>query len=280
MKTARLGFISLLVVIFGLSSLAYAESTYTVYVRNNTNLDMKVNYSEDKSDCINAYPDMPIVLKAQQETSFTFADKNTAFTHCYFGEKYLTIYADAVSGDQSVTVKWDHDYNMINGRQIWQSEITQTSTSDSNDYILNAATCGGDNCFNKWVDIDDDSTIRLTINYNAGSISTTNIKTLGLGVATVTNGYGKSVGSDGSLDLSEGPFVIHFSKTEAECRFNGGLLSCDKGIDYTYINDDDSGSDKLVFACSQTTSNQSKCPWITGKNANIKSNIDVGHIYS
>ncbi|MCF6765232.1 hypothetical protein L3V82_05570 [Thiotrichales bacterium 19S3-7] len=284
MKKSRLGIISICGLLIGLSNSAYARYDYTYYVENNTDSSMNVNVSTADLKCIqeDTISGLPLTLAAHQTGNFKFEGNDGAIGHCFHKDKAFVLVATPTSSSttaSSITVQLNRTYKQNSGYPItytWQSEVVQASSTKSNSLSLTSATCNGNDCLNTWYNVPGDNTTRIQLSYHGGDISVSDVKTIGLGDATVTNGYGKAVGGDGSIDLSDGPFVIHFSKTQAECRFNDGLLTCDKGVSYTYTD-----SDQLVFVCSQKYNGSDKCPWITADTAtNVANSVNAADIYT
>ncbi|TNF66164.1 MAG: hypothetical protein EP298_09825 [Gammaproteobacteria bacterium] len=297
MKTICLSIINcligLLIIFLSLGNVAFSSANYSVYIRNNTNFNIKIEYNSS-SYCIsnNKAEGLPLTIGSQQEETFSFEDDNGLFGDNCTGENkalgLIVTVQDTTTGDQIGNIWLDHYMNIIDYMPTpsypyetpiyaWQSRVTNPS-GNIGPVTLSSALCDASDCLNQFVDASGDGSYMLTFDYDGGEISSSMINAVGLGDITVTNGYGKPISSDGAVDLNTGKYVIHFSKTQAECTFNGGLLKCDPGVGYSYVDHDDSDSsnDSVVFMCNETTLNENPCPWLV---QNTASNTETHDIY-
>lgn len=237
---------------------SYAQYSHTVYVKNNTGVTLSLVFDASDSGCIDDPTKdnkWPITVHAGEQSSFTYDDNDGAFgsihdDHCLHDPKSLVFYAqtsdDSASSKVSITIQ-------RNSNDDWESVIYQATNKGG--LNLTSGTCGGNDCLYHSYQIWGDENFTVSFGLT-GSVSLSNIKAIGLGEVSITNGFGAPAGQNGSLDLSQGPFVIRFSTSAKACTFNGGLLKCDPGIIYTYSNNN------LIFMCQQTSDGQAKCPWL------------------
>ncbi|MCF6766317.1 hypothetical protein L3V82_11080 [Thiotrichales bacterium 19S3-7] len=280
-----LNLIGLLVIFLSINNIAFSSANYSVYIRNNTNFNIKVEYNSS-SYCIsnNKADGLPLTVSSQSEETFTFEDDNGLVgDHCTGENKALGLIVtveDTTTGNQVGEVWLDHYYNIVDYIPTtyypyespvysWQSRVTN-STGNIGPVTLSSALCDASSCLDQFVDASGDGSYMLTFDYDGGDISSSMINAVGLGDITVTNGYGKPIPDTGTVNLNEGKYIIHFSKTQAECSFNGGLLRCDSGVSYSYVDhdDDDSSNDSVVFMCSETVEKETPCPWLVQNTTN------------
>lgn len=264
-------FLSLLLVLFMtifLFDLADAAATYNVSVTNN--LSSAITVSEGGNNkCIGKTTDLPLTVPAYQTETFTYTDDNSG--SCYQTGKYFYLSmksASTAANNLGMNVKIDHGYLIFNQPDYttWISQLENTGGM-----VLNAATCnGGNNCLNNWYNSSGNFNISLSVNY-AQSYTINQVKAIGLGTVSITNGYGQSSingnlsGTNGtnavdlnSINNNNQYYIIHFSRANQTCSFNEGLLSCGSGITYYYDNVDNN----YIFMCQQTSPGSSQCPWV------------------
>ncbi|TNF70067.1 MAG: hypothetical protein EP298_00550 [Gammaproteobacteria bacterium] len=249
--------ITIIFFLFLSSNIVFGSANYTFTIHNVTNFPVSI--SKGEMDCINDVSEIPDKIEPKKSIKISFSDSNTAFTHCFNNPKYIAFNAIAKyqGKDYNLSFKYYHS-SQDDG---WHSVI---ETYNAEPFILTHATCNGIECKN-YPSIKQTGDANLSITIDVGNyVKGYELKTLGLGDACLTDGYGNKINQISSssqrvdLDISK-QYIVKFSKTAEKCHIYKGLITCPNNIGFV------SKDDNIVFSCQQVSSSDSVCPWIVAK---------------
>ncbi|MCF6775370.1 hypothetical protein L3V83_02165 [Thiotrichales bacterium 19X7-9] len=236
----------------------YASADYKFKIANHMPYAITINKATDKK-CIYSVDGLPMTISANSDNTFKFEDKNAFFSDCYNSKKSFSIDGTVnVNGQsQTITIKWKHDNS-----GGWYTTIS----GEGNVLSLEKATCDGDDCLDTKSKGSGDMDLYAVINIKPGAEDQFIPVSLQLGNIKVMDGYGKEIPVEAvtgrvTLDYSK-KYIISFSKTTRECKVVQGIINCPSSIGFSRQ------GENLVFACNQTESNDTACPWVIKEGSN------------
>ncbi|MCF6777248.1 hypothetical protein L3V83_11815 [Thiotrichales bacterium 19X7-9] len=174
--------------------------------------------------------------------------------------------------DYKTTIEWNHKKENHWKSMFETSNYEGDHNLDNDGYlIVTKAACGGKDCLDKYS--DGGSNLELTLGYNSSKGREVlpgyyKIATVGVGKVYVTSDYNRQVKENDSgevyLDPENNIYTFHFTNIAQGCTLANGQFQCPQVIDATipYF----TGENTVLFVCQQSSSSQSKCPWVLADN--------------
>ncbi|MCF6775426.1 hypothetical protein L3V83_02445 [Thiotrichales bacterium 19X7-9] len=255
----------------------FADDTYTMTIKNNLNVPIKVETAD--VSCIEWVNLNQLgndhQIQAQSTGSFQFRDDNDGFGGCWNSEKKLTFILTALIGDfeqQGKTYKlyarWKHK-----NKTPWQTIIYDDRANDpEKQLVIKKATCSNENCLNSYRDGGDPSYIEV----GASDLASYQyiLSSIQFGDVIIQDGLGAIVPVEplsGAVDLDyEEKYFVKFTKSTNNCTIIEGMIYCPSSVEF--LRD----GKEIIFTCSQKEPGDAQCPWAI--NNDTVNNFDLDYL--
>ncbi|MCF6765543.1 hypothetical protein L3V82_07135 [Thiotrichales bacterium 19S3-7] len=174
----------------------------------------------------------------------------------------------------------EFSHGITNGS--WQTEIESDANGNSNYLEVLKATCGADNCLNTYGSGGEN--IKLTLGYNPNKPIPIlpgyyKLDAIGLGKVYVTGRYNRILKQtkDGKIYIGaqNATYTFHFSTTARGCTLINGYFQCPNSVSASIPSD---MINTILFVCQQSSSTESKCPWVLSDNDNNTNAINFYNV--